>query len=439
MPSKEFVFIHHSQRDGRLSQDNAKKVWGHVSRRSWQKRPKEMTITMWKPPRRLSDRDGSHPPSDREALVIPYSKLQQAYLSNKGLKHLRPPEGLAILERTLSIVGEHGVKGYILQQSGVYELFEGNNQLINWSFSIHCGCTNLQNHNFSQAFASFEFASRILNTCLTAKHPHVFSHILKALGDAQCRNAHDVVQLFLKQIAALATTSFGPRHPFSVWARNILVMGINPALTEKLYMAEMNAVCSAGFTSRERVENGLFQLKCDCLGTGYHLHEAEQNYRDLVDRTSTLSEFPGLENRRYQYQVLSVNMAELYLQHQSFSKAASVLSDAPADLEEFISKGWAPTFPATAPLSMIMIIRRLYVLGQALAAQGDHEPADAAFKLAVSAGLKYLDPEHHICISAQKAYSEYLSSQNRKEEADEIEQIVDLRLDMYKLTLSNDE
>jgi tetratricopeptide (TPR) repeat protein len=393
---------------------------------------------MWKPPRSFSSQDESHHPSDREAIDIACSKLQQAYLSKNCLKRLRLPEGLAMLETTLFIVCEHAVKGYTLVQSGAHirnKELDAASDMEKWCFSVKCGSMNLLNHNVSQAFASFEFASRLLKRCMSETNSHLFSKVLVALAYAQSRKAHDVVQLFLKQIAALATTSLGPRHPISIWARNILVMGVNVALVEKLYVAEMSAACNAGFLDRYGYEVGVFGLKCDVRGADYHLLEAEGIYQNLVDRN--LIEGPP-KWRRYTFQFLSVNMAQLYLEHESFSKAVSVLSDAHTDLEEYVSKGWAPSMPLTAPLSAIMIVWRLYLLGQALAGQGDHESANTAFESAISAGLKYLDHDHHVSISAQKAYSEYLSSQNLKEEADEIERIVDLKLDMYKLSVSND-
>ena len=97
-------------------------------------------------------------------------------------------------------------------------------------------------------------------------------------------------------------------------------------------------------------------MKCNVHGASYHLHEAEQTYQDLIDRAKLVF------TQRYAYQHLSVLMAEQYLKHQRFAQAASVLSDASADLDEYISRGWVATMPLRAPVSMIMIIWRLYVL-----------------------------------------------------------------------------
>ena len=85
---------------------------------------------------------------------------------------------------------------------------------------------------------------------------------------------------------------------------------------------------------------------------------------------------------------------------------------------------------------MIGITQRLYLLGQALAGQGDDESADPTFRLAISTGLKYFGPDDPLNIQAQKAYSEYLYSRNLTQEADQIERLVDSGLKSYRLTLS---
>jgi hypothetical protein len=247
---------------------------------------------MWKPPRSFSSQDESHHPSDREAIDIACSKLQQAYLSKNCLKHLRLPEGLAMLETTLLIVYESTVKSCVLADSGTYtaeqqlELHDSEGQLEVLCFSIQCGADNLLNHNVSQAFASFEFASRLLKRCLSDKSRSLFSKIEAVLAYAQCRNAHDVVQQFLKQIAALAVTSFGPKHPISIWARNMLLMGVNSLLVEKLFAAEMNAASSTKYLSTYLSEHYTFQFKCEVLRAGYNLQEAEKKYWGLFHRGS---------------------------------------------------------------------------------------------------------------------------------------------------------
>lgn len=73
MAPRQVVFIHHSQRGGRISHDNATKAWAYVSRRSWQEKPKQLTIKMWEPQENVLDQDEICHSDDQNMIGVAYS------------------------------------------------------------------------------------------------------------------------------------------------------------------------------------------------------------------------------------------------------------------------------------------------------------------------------------------------------------------------------
>ena len=438
-PPQQVVFVHHNQRDGRLSHSNATKAWAYLSRRSWQEKPKQLTIKIWEPPENaLLDRGAGICPTDdsQDMIILPSSKFQQAYASKNCLWHIKSPSDLALVETTFSNVYAYNQRCFLPSPHRTADIQlkidQASINLPPVGFTIQSGVECLLSHNYIQGFAFFECAARILQDALSVgvleNLEIFFGNILPALLCSQSRNAYDVVQLFLKLIEGLAAASGGAMHPLAVVARNLLALGITPELVDRLAEAELKLWSSRQSCSKSQIESLLFQSKCDCLSTSFALQEAERTYRYLTSPYRTSD-----DDERLQRQMNSAMMAEVYLAYHQFVDAACVLSDAPDQLAEWVEKGWRPTTPTTAPLSMDGIVWRLFLLAQALAGQGKHESADASFQSSISAGQKYYPPDYPILIRAQKAYAAYLDSRNRKREAQETRRVVDSGLQMYML------
>lgn len=436
MPKKEVVFIQHSRPDGRLSQQDASKIWGHVSRTTWQEPSKQLTIKMWAP------KPGEHVIQEETVVnteIVSYNRFQQAYESTT-LRHIQPPQRFVSLETIFFTAYNYTSVSRTLRDSidgtrSDHAKTDPWKAFANFTLAQFCvglGLSNLEypGQNMTQAFACFELASQLITRCLTRNLidylPNILG-VLDILGKSQSQHAHDVVRLFLQQINALASLHGGSMHPLALCTKTLLALEhITPEVVEEVGTIRTNMNSDPDPST---LEVNHFILKCEVRGIRYPLDEAEQTYCDIYNRR-ILEEDP-----RAPLQFLSVRMAELYLKHHRYAQAASVVSDAPAQLQEFIENGWKYTLPRTTPLSMLGIVWRLRVLAQALAGQEEHHLADSTFQLCLEAAGNYLPENDAVRMQAQKAYSKYLLSQNRFAEVSEIEKMLDLQLALYKLTV----
>ena len=350
------------------------------------------------------------------------------------------PGDLALTQETLGLLYQYSYKSYlqVAVDHGPDRYYHHIAKMIlyvlDFAFSLDCGIDSLLAQDIAQAFASFEYAAQIMKACLAAgmiDNTALFlEYLIKSLAYAQSRDASDITQLFLKQLAALSVIVGGVHHPVFTLAKGLLSLGITPVLSNELLKASCNGRYDAGVEDRKVTDTALFRLVCESLGKDYSLQQAEIAYHDLVYQYRR-----GEEGDRYLYHFTSQQMASVYLRHHRFIEAAALLSDAPDHLSEYISRGWVPTKPTSAPFSMIGIVRRLYLLAQAYAGQQNHEHAEAMFRLAIFAGQKYFPCDEPTLIRAYKAYSSYLKGLNRTTEAAEVEQMVVLGLKMYMLTV----
>ena len=217
---------------------------------------------------------------------------------------------------------------------------------------------------------------------------------------------------------------------------NLLRLGMAPELILAMHTIENASQATLGLylgPSDERehqmlIDRMAFEQKCKILGSSYSIQEAEYTYQNLLTQ-------PHI---KYNRQFLSLWMGRFYMLHKRYVEAAGVLSNAPDDLMEWLSKGCKATIPRTAPMSMMAIIWRLSELARAFAGQERYDSAEAMFQLSLSAGQRFMWPDYPTVIQAQQVYSTYLTSQGRGREAKEVEQAIDLGLKMYMLNLDSD-
>jgi hypothetical protein len=127
-------------------------------------------------------------------------------------------------------------------------------------------------------------------------------------------------------------------------------------------------------------------------------------------------------------------LSTVYMAHEKFAEAESLLSNAASDYSEWIERGWKSTLPRTAPLSVIGMVWRITLLAQAKAGLQEHDASDRFFQLSIQAAKSLLPADHPSVVRAQKAYSMYLVGQRRSQDAEVIEQQIDEALSMYMLT-----
>ncbi|KAK5059813.1 hypothetical protein LTR84_009696 [Exophiala bonariae] len=433
MRPMQVVFIHHNQTGGRLSQASTTKAWAHIGKRSWQPRPEHLTFKIWEPQEKDPGPEGYYDLKGQETVTVSFRRLQQAYVAKTGLQNIDPPEQLALVENTLHNAKKHFYR-CAAETHPEWDRYVQNFHRV--KFSIKFGVDSLRSRNYTEAFALFEYAARLLQDYLTSSAldnvTGFFDSFVPALLYAQFHKAHDVVELFLKQIRGLASISRGPMHPISAIARNLLASDITPDLVQRLMLIEVRQYYSDQPGIEHFIHGMLFEWKCCDLGQSYPIQEAEYTYQYLNDHAVINNDRP---NPRFDGQFINMSMALLYLGHSKFIEAAAVLSDVPGQFAEWIERGYIFTTPPTAPLSMTGIVCSLTYLARALAGQNLHESAEAMFRMAIFAGQNHFEPDHPVSIEAMKAAADYFFSQSQKRDAGEMQEAIDARLKSYMLTM----
>ena len=437
MLPQKLVFVQHDQRNGRLSHSNAVKAWSHVAKRGWEVR--QFAIKKWKPEEHDLHSDNEDVADgvrdDQNSVLIPYSELQQAYAS-KSLRLIATPDCFGRIEcfhyNTNIYVSQ---RRHFAPQEGTdrHSLWCANGQrLVTAGYAIRSGVNGLCNGNHRQAFACFEHAAQTVNTCFVNNGAlddatNVCVTMLHALCYARSREAHDIADLFLKQMGAIAVVIGGPAHPVAIMMKQLLVTDLTMDLLQRFnHVCFVASTVSEASTKVYKRNYHSFALKYDIFDrSSYSIEKAEYDYQKLLS---------GDSKTRYDIQFLSLSMARVYFEHGRFDEAADAVSDAPDQLVEWIERGWQSTTPRTAPLSMMGIAWRLSALAQATAGQGRHEIADAMFVLSISTARLYLEAGNPTLVQVQQAYSSYLMSRDRRAEAAEVDHMIDLTLKMYMLS-----
>ena len=444
MASEGLVFIQHSRHSGKLSQDNAQKVWGYLSRRQWQKTPRKIEFKLWKSPNDSADSDDQQ----QVAGAMPVNALQRAYVSQTCLQNVAQPTTQGAYEAVLSAYSAHFRSCAPFHRASNHQKMPGTTreyqetiQMVTMiEMTIKSGVRFLVGDNSSKAFASFEWASRNLRLCVKHINYQWIQTLFPALIWAylETPKSHGVIQLFLRCIEVLATLDLQYTHPIAVWARNLRLLFLHGEVNRELLgrLHEISDGTRLEILGRDDLETATRYEVSRLVGTWRSL-EGEADFEMGETRFwNLLARLPAaIPDQRWRYwdQVLTIEWAEVCVNWHKFDKAEIVLLDAPSHLSEYISQGWVPDINNMPPLSATMVTWRLFVLGTALGAQAKHAQADEAFKQAVFFALRYYGADVSITRQALQAYWKYLESRGRVAEAAEIDGMLDQALEPYTI------
>ena len=242
---------------------------------------------------------------------------------------------------------------------------------------------------------------------------------------------------FSTKFISLASVAGGSKHPLVTLAKDWATFGLSSEIVLGLCTAAADAQgrTDPALTADSEFEDVChyeadFENTCEVLGVNYSLQEAEYAFCRALMLTPRAGSF-----ERGIVQNLNKEMAGLYLAPGAFAKAASMVSDVPSMLAEWIEKGWTPTIPRTAPVSMIQIVRSLAIFAKAHVGLEDHDSAEKILSLCTWAAGKYLHNLRNTLakIEAQTDYARYLVSRGRREEAGVFERTIDMKLKEYTL------
>lgn len=443
MANKQILFIHHDQR-GKLSHHNAIKAWTHVSRRSWQEKPKQLTIKVWNPRGNAFEEEEEESWStDQDTVMVPYDRLQQAYASTKCLPYIVPPDEISAFDLTVFSMDEQSLKA-AYQQTKEYpkdirfmvDKAQCDMQMMREAFNLGIDC--LVGQRSSRAFKFFEYGFQMLGKLLSTRLIDVVDTtiycMLGFLCYAQTNNIHDIHQSFLRYTMARAAITGGVSHPIAVFARYVhnLAFEIRSDGVHALFriLTDREIVGFLSEYDRRFIDFHYLILSHDKIP----LDIVERAYEEFcVEVQPDINSVDG----RQTYQYFSGQMADRYIQNGRFAETVTTLSHVPADYEEYVARSYIPTYPPSAPLSITNVIYQLTVLAQAYSALDDSTSADATFQLAISACDRYFTPDQFVPLYTLCQYSIFLSGQNRRDQLQYVDQKLDLSLDLSKLTLGS--
>lgn len=162
MSSEQVLFIQHNRNSGKISSDDAIKVWTHVSRSCWRDKLSRKTVLGQKP---LGSTDNykiyTHCSSHNTADCSCH-RSQQSFLPKLCLHHVESPEDLLVCEFAYSTIFDVNLRSISAHfpntiRSGGNEDF--NQAMVNlnaFSVTTQFGVHDLENQKILQAFAMFD-------------------------------------------------------------------------------------------------------------------------------------------------------------------------------------------------------------------------------------------------------------------------------------------
>lgn len=450
MSSQRILFIDHNPNSGRISKDNARKVWAHVSRHSVQRNSENISFKQWQPQKRRSRKTSADEHLDVfHAQTLESSRwlgFLQSYTSKVGLRNIGQPEELRAFEKMLIIqhrlpraTDELLFDAATRTRSGMHSLRERLKLAGTVFRTFEAGLRMLEVGNASKAFASFEWAFRNMDWIVSLADSTICNSLfILMLRTRNDENMSRFFRVFIDHFEKLAVLRLGSSHPQSLLAQCLRLLPADANTYDVISQArltELSKTYGSEHSEVFREEMDILASYLGAFGINCDMAACELKYEAICKKGAVVD-----PKWRYSQQYLSIKMAQVFIAQQRYEKAERLVSDAFDHLLEYARERWMPDYHNLAPLSITMIIWRLWILAQALAGQNNHERADSAFRAAIFVSSFYFQPvEDPVVTEALEKYALYLRAQKRVKDAEAIEKRLDEILNPFDNLANQDD